>query len=204
MDHLVFAAPDLDEGVRYIEGLFGAEMAAGGRHDGVGTRNRLMGLGPSTYLEVVSVDPDQPHPERPRWFGLDDLTGPRLVTWCAKAPDLDALVARGRAAGIDLGEPAVGGREKPDGSRLSWTVTDPWAERAGGVIPFFIDWGGTRHPCRTLPAICTFLGARLEHPDPIPVEAWLRALGLGLPVVAGDAPAIVATIRTVRGVIELR
>ncbi|MDA0328176.1 MAG: VOC family protein [Gemmatimonadetes bacterium] len=204
MDHLVFAAPDLDEGVRTIEDLFGVEMKAGGQHHGFGTRNRLVGLGPSTYMEVVSIDPDQPDPERPRWFGLDDLAAPRLVTWCAAAPDLPALVARGRAAGIDLGDPAPGGRTRPDGSRVSWTVTDPWAERAGGVIPFFIDWGKTRHPCRTLPAISTFLSARLEHPDPATVEVWLRALGLDIPVELGDAPAVIATIRTLRGVIELR
>ena len=83
MDHLVFAAPDLEEGVRHVETLLGVEMSPGGRHAGFGTRNRLIGFGPHNYMEVVSVDPDQPAPDRPRWFGLDTLETPRLVTWCA-------------------------------------------------------------------------------------------------------------------------
>lgn len=203
MDHLVFAAPDLETGVRYVEGLFGVETSSGGRHDGFGTRNRLIGFGPDAYMEVVSIDPDQPRPEGPRWFGLDDLTAPRLVTWCARHADLPALVARGRAAGIDLGDLSVGGRDRPDGSRLTWTMTDPWADRAGGVIPFFIDWGDTQHPGTRLPAPCSFLEIRLEHPDPPTVSSWLRVLGLDVSVDEGTKPRVIATIETPRGVIEL-
>ena len=75
MDHLVFAAPDLDQGVRHVEDLLGVEMSPGGRHAGFGTRNRLIGFGPTSYMEVVSVDPEQPDPPRARWFGLDTLEG---------------------------------------------------------------------------------------------------------------------------------
>ena len=48
MDHLVFAAPDLDEGVRHIETHLGIATSPGGRHAGYGTKNRLVGLGPKT------------------------------------------------------------------------------------------------------------------------------------------------------------
>jgi len=203
VDHLVFAVPDLEEGVREVERLFGVETAPGGRHHGFGTRNRLIGFGPDTYMEIVSVDPEQPRPAGTRWFGLDDLAAPRLVTWCAKHPDLDALIARGRAAGIDLGEASGGGRERPDGTRLQWTVTDPWADRAGGVIPFFIDWGDTDHPGTRLPALCAFLGVRLEHPDPSTVATWLAALGLDVSVGEGVSPRVIATLETPNGIIEL-
>lgn len=203
MDHLVFAAPDLDDGVRHVEELMGVEMAPGGRHAGFGTRNRLLGFGPSTYMEVVSVDPSQPSPARPRWFGLDTLDRPRLVTWCAAVHDLDGVVARGRAAGLDLGDPVQGSRRRPDGSVLAWSMTDPWADRAGGVIPFFIDWGDTVHPGTSLPAPCAFLGLRAEHPDPASVRAWCEALDLSLEVTRGDAARLIATIRTPHGVVEL-
>ena len=48
MDHLVFAAPDLDEGVRHIETHLGVATSSGGRHAGYGTKNRLVGLGPKS------------------------------------------------------------------------------------------------------------------------------------------------------------
>lgn len=203
VDHLVFAVPDLEAGARLIEERLGVETSPGGRHDGLGTRNRLVGLGADTYLEVVSIDPGQPTPDRARWFGLDELTEARLVTWCARSPDLRALVERGREAGIDLGEAVEGSRQRPDGSRLEWTFSDPWADRAGGVVPFFIDWGDTRHPAADLPRACTLPGLRVEHPDPSRVGRWMRALGLETPVTHGEAPRVVATLGTPNGVVEL-
>jgi catechol 2,3-dioxygenase-like lactoylglutathione lyase family enzyme len=204
VDHLVFAAPDLDEGVRFVEDLLGVQTFPGGQHQGLGTRNRLIGLGPDCYMEVVSIDPDQGPPRGTRWFGLDDLTECRLVSWCAKGAALGELVARGRRAGIDLGDPSAGGRLRPDGSHLSWTFTDPWADRAGGVVPFFIDWGDSAHPASDLVQECSFRGLRVEHPEAESVSEWLRALGLDTAVTGGGEPRVVATIETPRGLVELR
>lgn len=126
------------------------------------------------------------------------------MTWCAKSSALDDLIRGGRSVGVDLGEPKSGMREREDGTRLEWVFTDPWAERAGGTIPFFIDWGSTRHPATMLPSGCSFVGLRLEHPDPAQVRIWLDALGLDTPVSAGHAPRVIATIETPNGLVELR
>lgn len=203
LDHLVFAVPELDAGARRVEETLGAPTAPGGRHLGLGTRNRLVDLGPHAYLEVISVDPEQPDPQCPRWFGLDHLIEPRLVTWCARSADIPGLVARGREAGIDLGDPVAGSRNRPDGTRLEWTFSDPRSERGDGVVPFFIDWGATRHPAADLAGVCSFRGLRVEHPDPVRVGRWMRALGLDTPVTSGDAPRIVATLDTPKGTVEL-
>lgn len=203
LDHLVFAVPDLESGARLVEERLGVETAPGGRHVGLGTWNRLVGLGPGRYLEIVAVDPVQPTPSRPRWFELDDLDEAKLVTWCVKSPDLHAVVRRGREAGLDLGEPVAGSRDRPDGARLSWTFTDPWAPRGGGVVPFFIDWGDSPHPGDELPAACSFLGVRVEHPEPERIGAWLRAVGLDTPVSRAHAPRIVASLDTPDGIVEL-
>lgn len=190
--------------MRHVEALLGVEMAPGGRHEGFGTHNRLLGFGGRSYMEVVAIDPGQTVPERPRWFGLDSLAALRLVTWCAPATDLPSLVARGAAAGIDLGARREGSRARPDGSVLRWTMTDPWADRAGGVVPFFIDWGESPHPAESLPAACRFLDLRVEHPEPDRVRGWLQALGLDTPVSGAQAPAVIASLETPNGVVELR
>ena len=208
MDHLVFASPQLVPGVQLIEERLGVTMAPGGRHEGFGTRNRLLGFGGRSYMEVVSVDPDGPEPERERWFGLDTLSEPRLVTWCAAvptstAPDLPMLIAAGRDAGIEMGEIRQGQRAREDGSVLNWSMTDPWAERDGGVIPFFIDWGDSPHPAENLPAAVAFLGVRVEHPDAARIARIFKALGLDTPVSEGHAPRVIATLDTPNGTVEL-
>jgi hypothetical protein len=203
LDHLVFAVPDLESGSRRIEERLGVPTERGGCHPGRGSRNRLVGLGPDSYLEVVSVDPGQAAPSGPRWFGLDALRDARLVTWCVKATELDQLVDRGRLAGIDLGAPTVASRLRDDGTELRWTFTDPSADRAGGVVPFFIDWGRSPHPGAALAPTCSLLDVRLEHPEPETVARWLDALGLDNPVRRGECPRVVATLQTPDGIVEL-
>src|SRR5205823_4483397 len=92
VDHLVYATPDLDLGIRTIEQLTGIHAAAGGQHPGLGTRNALIALGPATYLEIIGPDPAQPALSQPLRFGIDRLKEPRLVGWVAKGTQLDQLV----------------------------------------------------------------------------------------------------------------
>jgi len=204
IDHLVYATPDLAAGVERVEKLLGVRAIPGGQHPGAGTRNALIGLGGQVYLEIIGPDPDQPKPPRARRFGIDELKSPRLVTWAAKGADLDRIVTDSRRQGVDLGQVQAGSRQRPDGVMLAWKLTVSPALTEGGVVPFLIDWGATAHPASALPKGCTLVDLRAEHPTPERVQAMITALGLELPVKRGSAPALIATIATPRGVVELR
>ena len=204
IDHLVYATPSLDRGIKEVEDLLGVRAAAGGQHPGRGTRNALVALGPNTYLEIIAPDPDQPTPASPRAFGLDTLTRSRLVTWAAKTTNVDSIHAHALGSGISLGRADAGSRKRPDGVLLSWHFTNSTTLVGDGVVPFFIDWGGSPHPARTAPGGATLVALRAEHPDERRVESMLESLGLALPVTHGAHPALVATIAGRKGRAELR
>jgi hypothetical protein len=207
IDHLVVAARSLEEGSAWIASRLGVAPAGGGRHDYMGTHNRLLGLGPETYLEVIAIDPAATKPARPRWFELDHKTmeerlerGPALIHWVARVDDIAAAAP---AAPVDLGDIVAAARGD---YRWHVTVTRDGSLPAGGVFPTLIEWH-TRRPATSLPDA----GFRLEsldlaHPRAAAIDAALRSMGL-----AGDAPIAITEgepklavrIRARAGVIEL-
>lgn len=204
VDHLVYATPDLERGVERAEALLGVEAVPGGTHPGWGTRNALIGLGTGAYLEIVGPDPEQPDPEGGRPFRIDKLGKPVLVTWAVRVSGLAEVVIRAAQRNLDLGEVLEGRRERPDGTILSWRLTDPFMERGDGIVPFFIDWGGGPHPSGDLDHSCELVGLRGKHTNPGRIRELLEHVELDLPVSPGGRARLVAQIRTEKGVVELR
>lgn len=204
VDHLVYATPDLTAGVTHVETLLGVHATPGGQHPGEGTRNALVALGPTSYLEIIGPDPEQPRPAGPRKFEIDDLHEPRLVTWAAKGTNLTQLVADARRRGVPIGDVIPGSRRTPDGVLLSWHISNQRAMVADGLVPFFIDWGSTPHPAKSAAGGATLIALRAEHPEPEHVRRMLGELGLELPVAKGAKPSLVATIAATRGRVDLR
>lgn len=184
--------------------LLGAPMVPGGSHPAWGTRNAVLPLGPTTYLEVIGPDPAGSTGARPRLFGIDRLKAPRLATWAAKGTGLSELAERAQAQGIDLGAVEDGWRVRADGTTLTWRLTDPFKPRARGVLPFFIDWTAGDHPATVGRAEVELVELAARHPDPDRVAADLRALGLDLSVYFGPEPALIARLRTPTGTILLQ
>ena len=116
IDHLIYAHPDLDSAVAAIHRCFGVEASGGGHHPGRGTHNKLLALGPRTYLELIAPDPNQPDPETPRPYGVDGITQGGLVGWVIAVEDIDAARAYARSHGFDPGPVIEGsGRTKRAG-----------------------------------------------------------------------------------------
>lgn len=193
LDHLVLATPDLASTTAHIARLTGTEPVPGGAHPGLGTRNHLLGLGQGAYLEIVGPDPDQPEPDRPRPFGIDELSGARLVTWAVQVRDIDAVVSAARQAGHDTGEPWEMSRRTPDGGTLDWRLTLDRDRGHTGLVPFLIDWGETAHPSADLPEV-PLISLEATSPEPEPVEGALKAIGANLQIKPGLRTSLSATV----------
>lgn len=207
LDHMVVAAPSLDEGVRWCEATLGITPGPGGRHGLMGTHNRLFSIAgpdfPEAYFEIISIDPDAPPTGRVRWFGLDtiDLSrGPRLVHWVARTEAIDEALDTWRALGVDAGRAVEASRDTPAG-RLSWriAVRDDGRLLAGGAWPTLVEWGGGTHPARTMPAS----GVTLRS---LTLRRLLRETlqASGVSIADDDGPALTAEFDTPRGLVRLR
>jgi hypothetical protein len=206
LDHLLWGVPELEAGRRAVAERTGVLAAVGGRHPGVGTHNALLDLGSDRYLELIAPDPSH---DRLTGFGrhLAGIADPRLVTWCARGDDLEAVAAAARSAGMTAGKVIGMSRRRPDGTLLEWRLLQ-LDDDEGGLLPFFIEWGGTEHPSRSAPGGCRLVRFTLHHPSPADLRRRLRALGLdpagpAVTVEAAPAPHLSALLDTPRGRVEL-
>jgi Glyoxalase-like domain len=202
IDHLVVVATDLEAGARSIGDALGVELRPGGAHPRMGTHNRLLRLGPKLYLEVIAVDPSASAPERPRWFGLDDLAAdakPRLAAWAARTTDIASHAA---ACGS-----LVGGVEPMSRGASSWLITIPsdGSLPLGGAAPTVIQWLSQPHPAERLPdSGCSLIELQIFHARPSSVTSMLAAIDFdGDSRITlhetTDAPYLVAHIDTPSG-----
>lgn len=207
IDHLVYAAADLEAAATDIEALMGTAPTPGGRHLGHGTHNALVSLGGATYLEVIGPDPEQPAPDGPRPFGIDALVGPALVAWCVRPQrPLAEVLAEARAAGIDFGDVTAMSRRRPDGVLLEWELTVPQLGGTFGcALPFLIDWGRSAHPTESLPTAVRLIGFEVEHPDTARLRSALDIIGATAEceLRQGARPALAARLQTPRGDVTL-
>jgi hypothetical protein len=202
IDHLVYAAPDLQAAVADIEERFGVPARIGGSHVGRGTRNALLALGPQTYLEIIAPDPEQPESAVPHPFRLDSASRGRLLRWALACEDIDAAVAGARGQGYDPGDVVDGQRAEPAGTMLRWRMTS--GELAGGLAPFLISWGDTEHPARSAPRGLTLEAFHIEHPDPPSLLPALTALGADTDIKPTAAAGLVARLSGPNGSMVLR
>lgn len=60
IDHVIYATADLDAAEAWVRDEVGLAAVPGGRHEGVGTHNRIVPLAGGAFLELLAVaDPDE-------------------------------------------------------------------------------------------------------------------------------------------------
>jgi hypothetical protein len=192
VDHLVWYSADLAEGERNFADRMDCHPVYGGVHPGEGTRNALLSLADSTYVEILGRDPAQPeanlNPE------IRALTGSGLYHWAAGGVDLEELRQKAITAGLDSGDPVTGGRALPNGNWLGWKLFGIRNHGFGALVPFFIDWMGSEHPARTAPRGGSLLKIDVFSPEPEKLHAIYGVLGLDIAVISAVAPALSAVV----------
>jgi hypothetical protein len=181
IDHVIWATADLDAAAERLERSHGLRAAGGGRHDGMGTHNRIVPLG-GGYLELLAVaDAEEAAGSALGRAVTERLAsvGEGLMSWAVAAEDVTAVAARlgselvtitrqgftGRLTGVAeaMAEPGL-----PFFVERSRDVADPGAVGdAGGIT--WIEVAG----------------------DAARLEAWLAGAALPLRVRPG-APALIA------------
>jgi hypothetical protein len=224
IDHLVVLARELDRAIDDFEQRLGVRAALGGRHHAFGTHNALLSLGEDCYLELIALDPDADQPQvTRRWPFIPRRNWPRnrredciqreaasaeapcrLVNFAIRSRDIARDAERARSRGFDPGEVIAMSRERPDGTRLRWTLALRDEAACDGLVPFLIDWGNSPHPASSCPRGCRLIELRGEHPDPDAARRALAAVDFAMDVTVSPRPALIALIDSPRGRIELR
>ena len=136
-DHAIIAVLDLDIATADFEGL-GFTVVYGGEHDGGLTHNALITFANGTYIEVLApTDPGllQSPPEAgPGNYLFLFEAGEGFAGYSLHTDELDAVVKRVRGRGIEIADPAAGGRQRTDGVELAWRTAFP----LGSLSPFFM------------------------------------------------------------------
>lgn len=198
LDHIMYATPDLDQGIAEIAKLTGVTPAIGGSHPGRGTRNALLALGDDQYLEVIAPDPEQ------------DLTGnlgSELIEhggsgvrgWAVAMDNLVAVSEITGERGLNP-QPIIDmDRTTPQGVRLDWQILLLLGDR---MLPFFIDWKNSPHPALSTPSGCTLTEFTVNVPQDQQYRSLMEILDIDVQVANGDEK-FGALLQTPSGVVEL-
>jgi hypothetical protein len=137
IDHVVLATEDPDATAAELETRLGLAATGGGRHDALGTFNRLVWLG-DAYLELIGAF--DRHLAAESWLGRPVLAsleqGGGLVTWAIAVDDVDEALRWGPPDGGLVG-PLDGERRRPDGRVVRWRLAQPGA--VSSTAPFLIE-----------------------------------------------------------------
>lgn len=118
LDHLVVAAPDLEQAMQTYRDR-GYTVLRGGVHMNRATENALVTFANGTYLELLARTGETPLPGLIDFSPMVDGYGP-FPGFALRSDDLEAEAARLRASGFALGDLIPGERRRKDGTLVQW------------------------------------------------------------------------------------
>jgi hypothetical protein len=134
LDHVIYGTADLDVATARIETELGLEVLPGGRHEGQGSHNRIVPLGPG-YLELLAIFDRAEAEASPIGRLLLERIDDGLMAWAVSGVDVPATAER-------LGTPLHTVRR--DG--MTAHVTGVEAALTDASLPFFVGSDAPGHP----------------------------------------------------------
>jgi hypothetical protein len=183
IDHVIYGTADLDAAAARLEADLGLTAVAGGRHDGVGTHNRIVPLKDGAFIELLGIADPAEATRSPVGSVLQAsiARGDGLIGWAVAVDEVEPVAER---LGTSISSVRRGGMT----ARLT-AVAEALAEPC---LPFFIERSAGR-PGPPGPEVgiswievsgdadrleC-WLGGRTLPVRVVPGKPGLRALGLG-------------------------
>jgi Glyoxalase-like domain len=96
IDHVIYATRDLDQTAARLESELEVPVFPGGRHEGLGTHNRIVPLG-GGYLELLAVCDPEEAASSPLGTALQariEQQGEGLMAWAVAVDDVEPVAAR--------------------------------------------------------------------------------------------------------------
>lgn len=144
IDHVIYGTGDLDAAAARISAEFGLPAVAGGRHDGMGTENRIVALDDGSFIELLAIADEQEAKASAVGAALlaGIARGDGLLGWAVAVDDVASVAAR-----LGLAVTTVG--------RQGMTASLTGVGEALGqpCLPFFIQRAAARFASEIEPVI---------------------------------------------------
>src|ERR1700750_910069 len=117
----------------------GIDSVYGGAHTNHASEMALTSFPDGSYLELMGIQTaaDPAAVRAHEWSSfLTGNAGP--CAWALRPKDINAEVARLKAAGVAVTGPDDGGRQRPDGAKLAWKTSNIGLGVRGTFFPFLI------------------------------------------------------------------
>jgi chemotaxis protein histidine kinase CheA len=186
LDHIVLAAPDLDEAIKEFETKTGLAPVVAGTIKGLGIRCARVSFSDATYLEIIAPDPSGPGP-------IGELLKNKKITeltpfhYAIRTREAEALKDEVGKFGYTPDHITMFGAKK-DGTPKKWEMLYLYGHKLGGICPFFINWANSDHPCTTLPVVGNLKKFTIRAPADDPVHKLFDHISVeGIKIEEGSA-----------------
>lgn len=171
IDHIVLAAPDLEEAMEQFEKMTGIGAVVAGSINGLGIKCSRISFNDSSYIEIIAPDPKSSGPigQLLKSKGITELTPFHFAIRSSKVEELKDEVKK---FGYVPDHITMFGGHK-DGTPMKWEMLYLYGHNMGGICPFFINWSNTDHPCAKLPVVGKLKKFTIRAPENDPVHKLL-------------------------------
>lgn len=171
IDHIVLAAPDLEEAMEQFEKMTGIGAVVAGSINGLGIKCSRISFNDSSYIEIIAPDPKSSGPigQLLKSKGITELTP---FHFAIRSTKVEALKEEVKKFGYVPDHITMFGGHK-DGTPMKWEMLYLYGHNMGGICPFFINWSNTDHPCAKLPVVGKLKKFTIRAPENDPVHKLL-------------------------------